>query len=654
MRRPINSRNLFLGIASVLLLAAVAFSLSFGTLPPADYTFVNATEVKTLDPAIATGVPEHRVISAIFEGLTAQDPKDLSPIPGVAERWDISDDKRTYTFHLRNNALWTDGTPVTAGDFVYSWRRFLHPATAAEYSYEMWYLVGAEKFTKQQLEIGDAVEIELPVDAENGQGGPYAYSPGKIIKGKLLAIESSTADGDESMPTESMAGEAQSGSSEVAANANDDEAGDESNQVYIVEIDGAPRRFRKGGQHGKEFVWILPDFDTIGVKALDDHTLRVELKHPVPYFLDLMAFYPSFPVNRKCVESHDRQEWTKPENIVTNGPFRLAQRRLRDRMRLVKNELYWDSENVRLNVVDALAVESITTALNLYLTEQAHWIEYVPAPIVPELLAQNRPDFQPEPFICTYFYRLNTTRPPLDNVLVRRALNLALNKRDIVERVTLAGQQPARSLVPPVVETRTPYRVARCPDHHPDEARRLLAEAGYPGGRGFPEFQLQYNNHDLHRAVAELVQHQWKEVLGIDVELRNLEWGAYLTNQNTLQYDLSRSAWVGDYPDPNTYLNLFTSDGGNNKTGWSNTEYDRLIDKAHHEPDEQKRAEYFHQAEELLMSELPILPLFYYVSTSMSKPYVRGYFSNFHDLHPLKPIWIDQEAKARYLREVAR
>jgi oligopeptide transport system substrate-binding protein len=622
---PVSSRNVFLFVAAVLVLAAVGYSLSFGTLPPADFTFVNGTEIKTVDPNMANGVPEGRIIREVFEGLCTWHPTDLHPIPGVAESWAISADKKTYTFHLRDNALWTDRTPVTAEDFVYSWRRLLHPGTAAEYSYEGWYLVNGERFTKQQFEIGDPVEIELPKSEEDSDP-QRPGAPGKIIKGELLDMR--TPDGRPATKSEPA------------------ESPDE--LIYTVAIDGRERRFHKGGE-GEDYTWILLDFETVGVKAIDDRTLEVQLRHPVPYFLDLMGFYPFSPVNRRCVESYPNQEWTRPENIVSNGPFELHTRRVRDRIRLVKSDTYWDRDNVRLEIVDALAVESLTTALNLYLTGVADWIEYVPNAIVPHLLEQERPDFQPSPYITTYYYRLNVTRPPLDNVLVRRALNLATNKRDIVERVTLAGQQPARSMVPAVIEERSGYRSPECADFDPEKARELLAQAGYPGGRGLPSITIQFNTNDTHKAVAELIQYQWKKNLGINVELRGMEWNAYQAAQVTLNYQVSRAGWVGDYPDPNTFLNLWITGGGNNQTGWGNPRYDELIRKAHNEPDEEQRNRYFYEAERILLDELPVLPIYFYVSTSMAKPYLRGYYKNFRDVHPLKDLWIDEDAKAEYL-----
>jgi oligopeptide transport system substrate-binding protein len=636
MNYRISSRGAFLVIVALLVLAAVGYSLSFGTLVPADYTFVNATEIKTVDPAIATGVPEHRILSAIFEGLTEWEPKNLEPVPGVAESWEISDDKKTYTFRLRNNAKWTDGTPVTAHDFIYSWRRFLHPATAAEYSYEMWYVVNAERFNKRQIQAGDEVEIELPQNGDDGGADALPFAPGKIVKGKLLAIQAPASDSAESTSADWPQKDQE----------NSDAA------VYLVEINGQERRFHNGGMEGEDYAWMLLDFDSVGVRALDERTLEVKLRHPVPYFPTLCGYYPYSPVNRTCVETYGR-DWTKPENIVTNGAFRLETRRLRDRIRMVKSDNYWDRDNVRLNVVDAVAVESHTTSLNLYLTGQVDWFEYVPNAVVPALLAQKRSDFQPSPYNTTYFYRLNVTEPPLDDARVRRALNMAINKQDIVDSILRAGQEPARSMVPTVTATHSKYKPALCEGHNVERARELLAEAGYPEGRGFPKLEVQYNTNDTHSAVAELIQSQWQQALGIRIELKGLEWNVYHANQTNKTYDISRAGWVGDYPDPNTFLKLWLSTSGHNRTGWGNAQYDALVAKAQQEADDAKRAEFFHLAEAILMRELPILPLYFYVSTSMSKPYVKGYYHNLQDFHPIKYIWIDAEEKARYGSEAS-
>ncbi len=598
----------------LLALGALAWAVSFGTLPPADFAFCNGDEIKTVDPAFVTGQPEGRIIRSIFEGLVNWDPKTLQPIPGQAESWNISDDKLTYTFHLREDALWSNGEPVTADDIVWSMRRFLHPTTGAEYAYEWWYIEGAEKYTTMKLEPGDPVELELPT----GAPGKLPFDFDRVIRGTLKNIEK---DGDA--------------------------------KVYVVEIDGRIRRFRKGGSSSgaEDYRWLTFDFRRVGMRAVDSRTVEFRLRHPTPYFLNLMGFYPIFPVNPRCLIEHGYPAWTKPENIVSNGAFRLKFRRIRDRIRMEKSPNYWDRDNVRLNTVDALAVKSYTTMLNLYLTGEVDWISTVPGEVVEDLLKREQGDFRPEPYLGTYYYRINTRKRPLEDIRVRRALALALDKRQIVETITKAGQIPATSLVPRNISEYVNYRPAECEPRNVEKARALLAEAGFPGGKGFPRVRILYNTSDAHQAIAELIQSQWKRGLGIDVGLENQEWAAFLTSTRQGEYDIARAAWIGDYVDPNTFLDMFVTDGANNQTGWGDSEYDRLLEAAKHETDDARRAALFHEAETILMRELPIIPVYYYVSQSMVRPYVKGFYRNIQDVHPLRRVWIDQEEKARVFSE---
>ena len=592
-----------------LVVAATVWAVSFGSLPPADFTFCNETEIKTVDPAIVTGNPEGRIIRELFECLVNWHPETLEPIPGVAERWDLALDQVTYTFHLRENALWTDGTPVTAHDFHWSYQRFLHPETAAEYAYQLWYVAGAEEYTKRKVEIGQPVEIELTEKLP----GALKYARGKVVHGKLLEIEN--ADGE---PEE---------------------------RVYVVELaDGQQQRYSKSSDNDDaiNYRWLLPDFGQVGIRVIDDHTLEIKLKHPVPYFVQLTGFYPLSPVNRRCVETFGYPAWTKPENIVTNGPFLLSERRIRDRIRLTKNPQYWNAQNVRLNVVDALAVDSATTALNMYETGQCDWVPKVPNTVIPYL--RGRADFVSKPYLSVYYYRLNTTKPPLDDPRVRRALNLALDKQEIVDKVARGGEVPAVSFVPPGIKN---YEPGTCGTRNVEEARRLLAEAGYPNGEGFPKIEILYNTMDSHRSIAELIQSQWKETLGIDAGLANQEWGVFLGSVRQLKYNAARAGWTGDYVDPNTFLDMFVTGGENNQTGWGNAEYDRLIEQAQQERDAQQRLELFRQAETILMDELPILPLYYYVASELVRPNVRGWYPNVQDIHPISALWIDPEAPTK-------
>lgn len=607
-------RTIIAYLLMIACLSALIWAFSFGRLEPADFTFSNGTEIKTVDPALVTGQPEGRVVRALFEGLCSWDPQDLSPQPGVAARWEISDDKLVYTFHLRDDARWSNGEAVTAEDFVWSYRRFLHPRTGAEYAYELWYLVGAEKYSSGRVEIGDPVEVELP----QRPPGARPYASGEIRRGTLIRME---GDGEEA--------------------------------VYVVAIDGTEHRFGKSAAAAgvRDYRWLLYDFHYVGIRAVDPATLEIRLRHPVPYFINLMGFYPLSPVNRKCVETYGYPAWTKPENIVSNGPYLLQWRRIRDRIRLVKNPRYWDRDKVRTEVIDVLAVESTITGLNLYLTGDADWVPTVPNEIIPDLIGRRQADFQPSPYLGTEYYLLNVEKPPLDDPRVRQALSMAIDRSEIVTKILRAGQKPARSVVPTDIRRYTDYTPAECEDMNIEKARRLLADAGYPGGRGLPKIEILYNTNESHQAIAELIQSQWKRNLGVDARLQNQDWARYLNSRRVGEFMVSRAGWIGDYVDPATFLMMFASNSPSNHTRWSNAQFDGLLEQARVEKDDRRRMECFQRAERILMEEMPVIPVYFTVSRAMVRPYVRGYYPNILDTHPLKDIRIDPVEKARVLRE---
>ena len=311
---------------------------------------------------------------------------------------------------------------------------------------------------------------------------------------------------------------------------------------------------------------MLPDFDeTVGVRATDDYTLEVTLNHATPYFLQLCAFYPLYPVNQTCVETFGYPAWTKAENIVNNGPFRMEFRRIRDRIRLVKNPQYWNADTVKLQSIDALAVTSETTVLNMYLHGQTDWATTVPAAMIPDL--SKRDDWLSDVFLGIYFYRLNVKHPVLSDVRVRQALNLAVNRQELCDNVTRAGERPAWTFCPSGIPG---YTAPAGLEYNVSRAKQLLAEAGYPDGRGFPQLELLYNTSESHKTIAEVIQQQWSRNLGIKVTPKNREWGVFLNDVDNLNYHISRLGWIGDYVDPNTFLDLFVTDGANNSTGWSN------------------------------------------------------------------------------------
>lgn len=616
--RRIDSPGWLALLAATLVLAGIGWTVSRGTLPRADFTFANETEAESLDPAKATGRPEHRLITALFEGLVTYDARTLEPLPGVAERWDVSPDRREYTFHLRSDARWSDGEPVTAADFQWTFRRLLDPLTAARYAYQLWYVRGAKKYSTAAVEPGDAVEIELA----SQPAGSLPFARGELLKGRLIGIDQMAEDGD-------AAGQK---THTTAA------------RVYRVDVGGHERRFCSGDTSGDPAIegckLVTLDFAEVGIRALDERTLRLTLEQPTPFFLYLAGFFPLSPVPRHCFERFGDPHWVQPAHIVSNGPYMLQSRRIRDRLRLVKNPYYWNQGQVAIGTIDALSVESAATALNMYLTGSVDWITNVPPIVVADLKARGRTDFLTAPELTVNFYRFNVTVPPLDNVKVRRALSLAIDRQEIVDRVTRAGELPAYSLVPPGIPGYEPVQGAR---HDVELARQLLAEAGYPDGKGLPRIKILYNQEETHESVALLIQDQWKRQLGVNAVLENLEWGAYLSAVHLMQYQACRSGWVGDYPDPNTFLDMFVTNGANNSTGWSSPRFDELIAKAGAEPDASQRFALLREAEELLLADATVVPLWFRMSRNMVQPQVRGFYPNLLDIHPLQTLSIEAD-----------
>jgi len=520
----------------------------------ADFVLINGAEPETIDPAILTGVIEGRIADNIFEGLTTPDPKDLTPRPGVAERWEISPDGLTYTFHLRKSE-WTNGDPVTAHDFVYSWRRALAPETASQYAYMLYPLRNAE-----------------------------AYNSGEI-----------------------------------------------------------------------------QDPSRIGVRALDDYTLRVELEHPTAYFLQLTYFSTLLPVNRKCVETYGIN-WTHAENIVTNGPFVVESWEIGRRIRLRKNPRHWDAANIKVETVDLLSIESTNTSFNMYLCGLADFCSTIPTQL--RDLVRSRDDYHVGPYIGTTYLLLNVKCPPLDDVRVRKALSMAIDRDQIVKYIMKGGEEPARAFVPTCMPGYTPPKGLdywrgdfsamgaderrRCEEESRRvlaQARELLADAGYPNGEGFPRLDVLYPTRAAIKDIAEVLQQMWKKNLGIRVSLLNKEWKVYLASTKEMDYQIAIAGWIGDYADPKTFLDMWVTGGGNNRTGWSNGEYDRLIRLTETTTDPKERMDIFRRAETILVEkELPIVPLFYRVSEEMYRRNVKGIWTNIRNVHPLKYVYVERGA----------
>ena len=573
-----------IGVLAVLVASAWARSRS-ATLTRADFVFNNSAEIATLDPARVTGVPEGRILRAVFEGLVLRDPRTLQPLPGAAESWSVGPQGLKYEFKLRSDARWTNADPLTAHDFEWSLRRVLAPETGAQYAYQLYCIKGAR-------------ELHTGLDAA---GRPV--EPGRI---------------------------------------------------------------------------------PFGVRAEDDHRLVIELVRPTPWFLGLMSFYPFYPVNRRSLEEARAKwpdtwevEWVKPEHLVSNGPFRVGERRINDRIRLVKNHDYWDADNVAFETIDALAVQHATCALNMYLTGEIDWIDGgVPTSLTTRL--RGREDFVPGPFLGTYFYRVNTTKPPLDDARVRKALSLTIPRNAICKRILKAGQIPLEGLVPaaalngyvsPQLRQAVPGPGTPLdPNEYLDfgessqgredlaKARRLLGLAGYgPLGKDLPPISIHYNTSELHRDVAEVIGRAWEKNLALKVRFKNQEWKVFLEAQESLSYDVSRSSWIADYPDAYNFLEVFVSGGANNRTGWSNADYDRLIAEAELERDNPRRNRLLQAAEAILIEEAPILPIYGYVTQNLVNPRLGGFSDNhLNEQYPKFWYWRDDAELESYRRSRPR
>jgi len=382
--------------------------------------------------------------------------------------------------------------------------------------------------------------------------------------------------------------------------------------------------------------------DALGIYALDAHTVRVELATPVAFFLDMCAFPTLALVPRHTLEEHG-DRWLKARPLPASGPYQLDAWRINDRVRLRKNPHYYDAANTQTEIIDILPVGSPNTALNLYATGVADIIwdkDLVPTELMDELV--KRPDFHAFDYLGTYFYRFNVTKKPFDDPRVRRAFALATDKQRLIQKLTKGGEKPAFHFVPHGVAN---YESPEGLPFDPAAARRELTAAGFPGGKGFPRFEYAFfasagGAAKLQLKIAIELQQMWREALGIEVELRQIERKIFYSSQSRLDYDVSASSWIGDYNDANTFLDLFLSTSGNNRTGWKNGRYDDLIRRANSETDLRQRATLFRAAEAILIREqAPIVPLYFYAGFNYyDARKIEGLWPNLLDEHPLQNL----------------
>ncbi|MCW1916018.1 peptide ABC transporter substrate-binding protein [Luteolibacter sp. GHJ8] len=376
------------------------------------------------------------------------------------------------------------------------------------------------------------------------------------------------------------------------------------------------------------------DFKEVGVEVLDDFTLRLTLRGPTPYFPQILKHYTWNPVPRHAVLKYGTMTqkgnaWSKLGNIVSNGPYQLKSWRRNDHLEVERNPYYWGADKVTLNGVRFLPINNSYTEARMFRDGLMHVTYTAPPEIVDFMKKENPSVLRQEPYVGTLFFRCNTKRKPLDDQRVRRALNLAYNQEEICNKI-LRGYKPAYGMTPPMAGYDSPHAIS----FDPETARRLLAEAGFPGGKGFPRLKILLASRETAATVAQAVQAMWRKELGIEVEIENKEWTAYLAAMQEFDYDLASSGWIGDYLDPLTFLEMWTDGNGNNLTGWSSKPYEELLQKSHQEADAAKRYALLREAETIMTAESPTLLIAWYARNYLMDPAVEGWKPLLLDNHP--------------------
>ncbi len=524
-------RGVGIGLAAALVLSAG------GALAESVIHIGNSGEPDTLDPHHASGTWENTIIGDMFLGLTTE-AADGSVIPGAAESWEVSDDGLVYTFELRDH-VWSDGTPVTAEDFVFSLRRILNPETAAKYASILYTIKNAQPINEG----------------------------------------------------------------------------------------------------------VITDLGELGVRALDEKTLEITLESPTPYFIEQLTHYTAFPVPRHKVEELG-DDWVKPGNLVSNGAYTVVEWVPNSQIKSVKNPQFYDADNVSIDTVFYYPTEERAAALKRFRAGELDVNTDFPSDQI-DWLRENMPDeTRIFPYLGIYYYAINVREAPFDNRALRQALSMAIDREAITDKVLRTGELPAYSFVPPGTGNYGEPAYVDWKDmayaDRVTRARELMAEAGF-GPDNPLKLQLRYNTSENHKKVAIAVAAMWKQ-LGVQTELFNSEVKVHYNDIQEGNFQIARAGWIADYNDAQNFLFLLqTSTGKLNYSGYSNPEFDRLMDEAARTTDLEARAEILRQAEALAMADQPYMPIYYYVSKNLVAKHVKGWVDNTKDVHRTRFLRIERE-----------
>lgn len=494
---------------------------------PKIFTYSIGSDPATFDPQLNTAGDGVTINSNLFEGLVVTDEK-MQPLPGVAKDWEISSDGLEYTFYLREDAKWKDGTPITTEDFIYSWSRVLNPEINAKYASHLFYLKNAKA----------------------------------IYNGDM-------------------------------------------------------------------------DISKLGVEAVDTHTLKVTLEASTPYIMQLFARNIYAPVHKDTVEANPENWAAHPETCMSNGPFIMKEYALNERVVLVKNENYWNSDAIKLDELRFVFIGDSGTALSAFEMGEIDGTASIPSAQIPTLILQND-EFHVRPRLSTRYLAFNNQVAPLDNIKVREALSKSVDRSLITDNITLGGEVPATGIVPfnmivdgkDFRETAGDYGISVTA--MVEESQALLAEAGYPNGEGWPEgVELIYSDNDLYKSIAEALQQMWKTTLNIDIELVSVESKVANERRRNGEFTITIAGWGADYSYPLTFLDMWTSESGTNYARYNNPEYDDLINQVRNSSDPAESLALLYKAEELAIgTDYIIAPLHYRNRLILMRKNTSGWYIN--------------------------
>ncbi len=681
-----------LGIALVVL---SSFLVSCSTQASSEYwgqvevpqdnkmRYITGSEPESLDPQFVTGQPEARILIGLYDRLVEYHPKTMQPIPSMATHWETSDDLLKYTFHLRKDGRFSNGDPIKSEDFAWSFKRALSPELASRYAF-----------------LGYAIKYGEAYNA----GKSFVKKDGKFLIAKDFAKKANDPDKDgkndpisESKPKElqkeTIVESAPENKVEKPANADSGATPDVSEDKTETEFQkfiNAPERLTlteptddkskkaleeltkdnpklKAALEGAEYVPVKAE--DVGVEAIDEHTFRVTLWQPAPYFTGLLTHQFFAALHRPTIEKFG-SDWIKPENIVTSGAYKVKEWKPYDELTIEKDPMYWDAKNVKLDEIVFYPMDEQTTMMNIYKSGRvdALYNHTVPA-AWNEWIKQFKNEYLLHPEVAIEYYTFSVNKPPVDKVEVRRAFSLAVD-RDALEVYRKTIKKSAdfvpEGIFPEYEKARKKVysRLAKENGMTEEDLKKRLFDpkaacdwmekANYTVKRNgdkcevtdFPagDVQLSYNTAESNKQVAEFVQAQWKQNLGISVQLKNMEFKTYLPYRSAIEYTgMARAGWVGDFMDPYTFLSQFYSPTNDSSTGYYDPKFDALLDKANNTKDPTKRLEIMAEAEFYMLQDQPVMPLSTNGTSWMKKPYIKGMYPNPGTMHPWKFVYIEKD-----------